>query len=197
MRIFGEKIVDPNDNTRFGEFDNKFKAPIGIDVGHHEIHEGDSFVIDTVDESMADGDVLSLAFKTPVAGKRIHMLVEGIFKGAGHMEITEDSTWAAGSGTQLSLYNRERNSTGSSILLENTTGGFVANDAMVLNSSSYAVGTIIHSFYVFADRKTGGEARAVDELVLKPNTEYMILMEADVGTNAAHMTLNWYEHESQ
>lgn len=195
MRIFGEKLVDPHDNSRLQEFDNMFKIPIGITVAHHEIHEGNSFVSDIVDEDMADNETLSLSFKTSNAAKIIHMIVETSFKGAGHVEIDEGGTWDVGSGTQNPIYNRERNSTTISTLLENTTSGpFIANNAVVLNASSYNAGTIIHDFYVFGEKKLGGELRDVEELVLKKNQTYLIIATADAGTNGSQITLNWYEH---
>ena len=197
MRIFGEKMVDPLNNSRLQEFDNMFKIPIGITVAHHEIHEGCSFVSDIVDESMGDNDTLSLAFKTPNTTKRVHMIVETSLKGAGHIEIDEGGTWDVGSGTQNPIYNRDRNSTEISTLLENTTSGpFIANNAVILNASSYGAGTIIHDFYVFGEKKLGGQLRDVEEIILKKNQTYMVIATADAGTNGAQITLNWYEHVS-
>jgi len=34
-------LSDPSDPDRVQEFDPLFKAPLFIDIAHHEVHEGD------------------------------------------------------------------------------------------------------------------------------------------------------------
>ena len=67
--------------TRKGvaEFDEMFNAPIIIDIGHHEIHEGDMFSIHHYDEDAASGHLLHIHIATPATAtpqKRIHLVHE-------------------------------------------------------------------------------------------------------------------------
>lgn len=174
--------------------DDKTTATATIEFEHHKVHEGDSFVNDSVDISMTTNDTLVLAFKTPDTTKLAHMVVSGWSLTIAHIDIIEGPTWDSGSGSQNTTFNRDRNSTTTSTLLEDTTGSFAANSATVLNPTNLAGGTIIHDIYFAAGKKEGGEIpRGIAEFMLKRNTTYAIRMTADAVNSAGHLILNWYE----
>ena len=198
MSNFGTvSVVDPNDATRAGEFDTLFKTPVVINVEHHEIHEGGSFLCSTVNATMSDTETLALCFKTPAGTKRAHMFVGYVSKLSGHLDLLEAPTWTTGSGTQQPIYNRKRLAgMTASVLLEDTTSTFVANGAMVRNPGSLAGGTSIEQYYTFGkkDKIGGGGHHSDDEWILKPDTLYALRFTADENSNGGQIMLNWYEH---
>jgi len=187
-------IQDPTDSTRLAELDNLGKWMVSIDESHHEIHEGDSFTANSADTSMALSDTLILAFKTPDTTKWVHLIASYTSKAAGHVDIFEGPTWDASSGSQLPVYNSERNSSNTTAVLEDTTGVFTDTNNIVLNPTTFAGGTAIRTLYVFAAKSSGGGERNTEEIILKQGTTYGICFTADAGSNAADVHLTWYEH---
>lgn len=192
-------LSDPNDATRLAEFDTLFSVPIVIDVGHHEVHEGDAFITDVTDVTMGDNDTLMLAFKTMAGTKRAHMVVEFTTLVGGLLEIIEAPTWDVSTGAQNPIYNRKRlGSMTSSGLLESTTGSYVANNNVISNPTNFAGGTVIHEIIAFGAKNFfSGAGRDVAEFILKPETLYAYRFTAEGASNMAQIVLNWYEHTDE
>lgn len=190
-------LADPKDTSRQAEFDPLFKAPLIIDIGHHEIHEGDAFLCAYADTSMSNGDTFIIAFKTPSGTKRVHLLYAINTLAGGHLDIYKDSTWDASSGSLLPVYNHfQENSPKSSVILEDqSTGSFIANDNAILDPTTPSHGTkVIPSEYVFGNNQKTGETRSTAEIVLEVDTLHTVLFTADGNSNAGQVKLNWYEH---
>lgn len=185
-------------SASIADVDAMSNALIVIDSAHHEIHGGASFFSGTFDTSMTTSDTMVLAFKTPTVSpsseKRIHMLVQWSCKASGHLSIIEGPTWDTGSGSQHPIYNRFRGHATTSVILEDTTSSFVANDAMVLNPTTLAGGTTIWSEYGWADKGIGSSGVALDEGILAVDTTYAFVLTADATSNAGLIALKWYEH---
>ena len=196
----GVSLIDPNDGTRAGEFDSLVKAPIFIDIGHHELHEGASFIVCNPDTSMASADTMVFAFKTPAGIKRVHMLISYATLSGGHLELIEGPTWTNQSGSLKPIYNRKREaSMSSSVLLEDSgQAAFTATDNIILNPTGLAGGTLIHCRYTFGSKNIGpGADRGTNETILKPDTQYAVMLTSDVASNKGYMELNWYEHTDE
>jgi hypothetical protein len=190
-------LADPSDASRQQEFDPLFKAPLWIDIGHHEIHEGDAFLCSYADISMANTDTFVVAFKTIAGTKRMHLLYSFNTLAGGHLDIYKDSTWDAETGSLLPIYNHlQLDTSASSTMLENqSTAGFTATDNLILDPTNLSHGTkVIPSDYVFGNNQKSGETRSTAEIILEPDTLHTILFTADGGSNAGQVKLNWYEH---
>jgi len=187
---------DPTDNTRLAKFDPMFAVPVVNSVEHYEIHEGHAFKCNAVDTAMADTDELALCCKTPAGTKLIHVIYEFSTLTGGHLDLVEGPTWTTGSGAQHAIFNRLRAvAMASSVLLEDTTSAFVANDAMVLSPAALAGGTVVDSVYAFAVKnRFSGAGRDGNEWVLQPDTTYAFRFVATAAANAAQILLHWYEH---
>jgi len=198
-RIIPEKFIlrDPDDATREAAFDTLFQVPVTIDGPHHEVHEGDAFAVEYADDTMADTDTITLAFKTPNTTTRIHLTIEFSVLVGGHVELHEDATWTTNTGTLRTIYNRKRlASMTSSVLLEDKTATptFTATDAVLYNPTSPS-GTIIHTVYAWGLKsRPTMSSREIEEWILKPNTAYAVILTADGNSNAAQLILDWYEH---
>jgi len=183
------QLQDPNDATRLAEFDNMFKVPITIDVGHHEVHEGDSYVCGVFDVAMAAADYIGLSFTTPAANKRIHLLLEFAAKAEATTQLIEIPGTLT-NGSAATAYNRDRGSGNSTSVTNLLSYDSTAGDVMT-------GGTIIHSVYTWADKKIGASGRDVSEIILAPATSYGFKLIAVAGTNGGAITLNWYEHTDE
>ena len=162
---------------------------------HSELHRGKSYTCGITDESMADGDEIALCFKTST--KEMHMIAHYGVKAAGHIEILESPNWSGGqTGTQVDIYNRHRRvgfGTGFVTTDWQATGVFENSGNMVQGVIGLAGGAVIWDDYLFAQIAGGSVQRGTSEVVLKTGTQYAIRIEADAGSNAAHLRLDWYE----
>jgi hypothetical protein len=171
-------------------------AMVGITYPHHEIHEGDAFITDAVDESMANTDTLILAFRTPPTDSpRIHMVMSFAAKAAGHLDFIEGPTWTNQTGSQNPIYNRARFSSNTSDLREDQSSAtFQATGNVILNPTGLAGGTVLESFYTWSDKKSTTQQRGQAEFVLNTDVQYVVRFTADEATNAGQIILDWYEH---
>lgn len=189
---------DPEDSTRVQEFDPIFKAPLTIDIGHHEIHEGDAFLCGHADVTMSNADTIIIAFKTIAGTKRMHLLYTFNTLVGCHFDIYKDSTWDASSGTLLPVYNHLQTDApdDSTVLEDQSTGSFIPSNNMILDPTTHVAGDkVIPSDYIFGNnQKTGGGSRAVAEIILEPDTQHSFVFTADGNSNSGQVKLNWYEH---
>lgn len=180
--------------------DSKTNALYTLSYEHHEAHEGDAFIADIVDESMADDETLSLAFKTPTGTKLAHVIIEASTLVGGDLKFYEGATWIQGSGSAVSIINHLRTANPiSSILLENRQQAtFTASDELIGNVTGVNVGsaTLLTTRWMWGvrNRSAAGQLRGQLEFILKADTQYLILFTANGGSNAAQVSMNWYEH---
>lgn len=196
--IGGRFILDPSDPTRQGKFDPLVSVPVMIDTAHHKIHEGHSYNCEIVSLSLASAAVLSLAFKTPVAPIRIHMLTEFITLTGGHVEILRSPTWTAETGSAETIINEYDGEEASAILENKGQAGFVANGNMVGTPTALAGGTVIHTHYAFGlKNRFGGERSDRNEIILIAGTQYAVRFTSDAASNKVQLNLHWYEHTDE
>jgi len=172
--------------------DALFPAQVVLDHVHHEVHEGDSYKVEVVDESMADNDTLIVAFKTH-ATKRPHLYFNFTTLAGGHVELIEGPTWDTATGTNVPAINRLRvPPLNVSSLLQDTSGAFVAG-GVVKNPVNLAGGVVIGTIYGFGKNQFSAQGSG-PEVVLAPGVTYALRFTADGGSNAGQLTLRWYEH---
>ena len=169
-----------------------------IDYGHNEIHLGNSFMAFNDELTMADTETINLAFKTPaLTDAEIHMVIEYETLIGGYLEILEAATWTAKSGTIYVPINRDRNSSNKALITGNeTTTLFTANEI------AFDVTTILttNATTIYLDRAPGAQnkkahaQRAMEEIILKAATTYVIRFSAVGNSNSGFIRLSWYEH---
>jgi len=164
--------------------------------GHYEIHEGESYTATLFDETMGDGELITLTFKTPNTNKHIHMLVDWSSKAGGHLQLCEGATWGRLTGGVTSIFNHRRQNPGTSGLLENISQTAFNGNMLLGDTPQSLVNTlVVFSEWLFGTaNKGGGARRGIAELILQKDTQYAISVVADGASNAASMTLHWYEH---
>ncbi len=194
--------VDPDNDTRLGSFDSKFKAPIYIDPEHHEIHECSSFerYIDSSNTAVA---TINVAFKTLTGTKLVHIIFGFSSSDEILFEILEGATWTQGTGTALTIFNLNRDCGASStaILEDKNQATFTASNQMIKDVTGVSGGTVIESLYTYnagLGAAVSAETRnAAHEWNLKDNTTYVVRMTQTDGNCKMSTTLHWYEHTDE
>ncbi len=192
-KIGAVESVDPSDVTRRGEFDSKSKVPVFIDIEHSRIHGGNAYKVD----KKITGTVLDLAFKVPSGIKRMHLIFQWAVESKAHIEVYEGRTWDPSTGSQLTIFNRDRNSANTSQVQEDTTGSFAANMAVVQDPTNQSGGTVIHDEYSWSDKKQTIRSRDIAEFILKNDEVYIVKLTSDDGSKGLHLTLHWYENTDE
>lgn len=190
---------DPGDSTRQGSFDELFEVPVHQSVEHSEIHEKRMFMAHFADEAMNDNDTIHLAFKTPNTTKRLHMVAEFVTLVGGDLNVIEGPTWTTNTGSLCPVVNHFREAApDSSVVLEDKTAtpAFTATDNILSNVTGVSGGTSIQRRYAWGvkNRSGAGSLRGSLELVLAPDTQYVVTFTADGGSNKGQVILEWYEH---
>ena len=166
---------------------------------HHEIHDGVHFHVSIVDETMADGDVIILAFKTPNTVKYVHMLTIFSAKVAGHVDLLEAGSWTHAQTSTVNIRNDNRNAGNTSGILNDfaqtafNAGSLLGGSLAALQSLSSTT-NIWQDYIMAAGASRGGIRRGTDEVILKQNTTYVIRFTADGSSNGGFVALEWYEH---
>ena len=170
-----------------------------IDYDHHEVHGGSHFhLVYSVADMGAmttPNDTITVTFNTPNTTKWIHLVIAAVAGTGARFQFIEGGTGGGASPTgELSVYNSNRNSAGTSVILA-TAGGNAAKvsyDATVVTG-----GTSLVDEYIGADgignTFAGGTSRGEQEWILKQNTQYQLVL-TDTASVPGRLMMSWYEH---
>ena len=180
-RIHNVFLADPDDPSRQAGMDSAFKSLIWIDIPHHEIHDGHSFILAATQTALGDGDTFTLTCTTPNTTKWLHSVFGGIGLYEYYLKVYENPTVDT-PGSAVTPVNRNRNSA-------NTSGAtFTVDDVLT------SPGTLIFENYVTSGRRVGGLGEQRQEYILKQNEQYVFHLESDRAANILTGVLEWYEH---
>lgn len=180
------QIIDANGNTFEG--DPATHAMIGVTYAHHEIHDGNSFVV-SEQVQLADAGTREYRIATPNTTRWAHMIV--VIDGSldTTVEIYETTTKTA--GTAMTARNRNRNSANAATTtITHTPGG--AGDGTLIWTTRFG-----NDSGPAGKGGTGGGSRGVDEWVLKQNTAYLIRITSNSADNNVATQFDWYELTSK
>ena len=175
-----------------------------IEYEHHEVHSGSSFTCHYNNDVTNIGEMTAIAFNTPDTTKWAHLVVEAESTGACYVIICENPSIDVDEGTQLTIYNRNRNSATASTVTSIETVP-VANKATSYTEAQAAGANITttteleRNYLGAGDKKTlGGSGRGTQELVLDQNQQYVVIAVSLTANDATHnITLDWYEHSDR
>ena len=183
------------------EFDSIAGGLTTITTTHSEIHEGNSFTTEVVDETLANAETLIIAFKTGSGVRRAHLFVFFATLVGGSLEIWEGATWTTNTGTATAIINRKRD--GGTLFSEleedkTKTPVFIPTNNVLENPTGLNTtgATSLDKQYAWGEKgKIGaGYLRDENEFILEPATKYAIVFTAIGADNRAQISLNWYEH---
>lgn len=185
-------LTDPNNTERHQEFDPLFKAPLIIDIAHHEVHEGDTFSMVASDAAAASTDTVQLYINSGDVSspqKRMHLILNHYGSGAHSVVIIEGITFSSG-GAAYTPINRRRDSAKTTAAQAARVGGDDQPGGVI----TYTGGTAIWTELVGAGKSVGGSARGTEEWILAPNTGYIFEIISGATSTAINISATWYEH---
>jgi len=167
--------------------DNMFLgAPVILNSEHHEIHCGDSFVTSRVVDlgNGASDDLLIVVPNEAGTGQSqilYHLLANIDVETESLVYLYEGPTTSA-NGTQITSYNRERNS------------ALTAGMSVYYGPTVSATGTQLQVAHLGSGRLVGRSGRS-EEFVLKNNTKYLLrVTNLTANNNYISWELNHYRH---
>ena len=175
-----------------------------LEYEHHEIHAGNTFTIYFANTTAGTATQRTgLYIKTPLGPREIHMIFSGSASLASQLSLHEAPTLTADAGTGgVAIYNRDRNSSETSIVFDNAASPAVNKFTTLveadINGGSWNAGTTLRSFPLVAGsgpKPVGGDKRGEQEYILKFNTSYVLMLTGLTSTATNHLLLmDWYEH---
>ncbi len=188
-----------------GAFDSAGDVPVVIDFAHHKVHNGDTFTCNLSNATTNIGEMTVIAFSTPNTTEWTHLTVDVSATHAATFGIYETTSIDDNEGTDLTVYNRDRNSSGTSTLYTCDTGGaIVIGKVSLFLETAAATANITKTTAIHVEQigqagnpinVKGGNSRGTREFVLKQNTQYaVILTDGTVDDSTSNIVLNWYEH---
>ena len=168
-------------------------ALIQIGYEHHEVHDGSSFMATAIDVDLDSGELLNITFTTPALTLGgIHMIAMASNSSASKFEILEAPTVTANSGTPMSVFNRNRNSSAVTAVKSIAT---VPISGATLTSTVTVDGTVIKTEIMGVGKNSGASgSRDEMELILKGATTYVFRITGLADNGLASIILTWYEH---
>lgn len=163
-------------------------APVTIDVAHHEIHCGDSFIASRVVD-LANGASDILIIKVPnetgtngVDQKNYHTVIHVTSESEVQFDVYE-GVETVSDGTAITFYNRDRNST------------LITGLQLFHTPTTATGGTNVQTKHWGAGKQSGGDSRGEQEIILKNNTKYRLVI-TNTTTSANHISweINHYIH---
>lgn len=187
--------------ARAVRIDSSTHAMETITYSHHEIHGGSSFTCHYNNDVTNIGEMTVIAFNTPNTTKWVHVVVEYESSAASYFAIYENPSIDDDEGTQLTIYNRNRNSATAATVTSIETVP-VANKATSYNEAQAAGANITtttelaRAYLGSGERKSvGAGGRGITEFVLDQNQQYAFMLVATTNDDCTHnLTLDWYEH---
>jgi hypothetical protein len=155
-----------------------------IEYEHHEIHGGSSFTAHHKFPLVGSGAFAKMYFKSPASGPKAHMIASFSAKAEAEFQIRESATVSL-SGTALTAFNRDRNSSNSSTC--------TVRSSATVTMSGTSLGTIqVGGGNGAQGFGGGGSGRA--EFILKVGTIYLFQVKSEAASNDVIIEADWYEH---
>ncbi len=165
---------------------------VNVAFDHHQIHEGDSFLIEDFAD-LANNNVVDIRFSPPNTTTWSHLLYDINTESEYLITLYEDVGITV-AGTVTTSYNRQRNSTNTATLVVDIIQN--ANLANANADTNLAGSTVLILGITGSGRGEGGEQRGEREVILKQGTIYNLRMNC-VAAGWLDYELKWYEHVSK
>lgn len=164
-----------------GATDPVSDLPVVVDFEHHQVHEGETYIVNNKQLSLGTGTV-KYKITVPAYANTIyapHMVI-GTYVNDGTVLIDIYEGGTITGGTPQTSYNRNRNS------------GNVAHSTITLGVTASG-GLLLYSFFGGAGNRSAGDNRSSSELILKSDSEYYVEVKGLLAGTEAIIYFNWYE----
>lgn len=182
--------ISGSDGIDQAEVDSLSKLLGTITRAHKAIHDGISYAV-IHQATKASAETLIVSFKTPDTTARLHFFIKARASGEANFVFLEESVVTAGSGTEKATINRDRNSSNTSVIIDNADPATVGN--ITLDGTITDDGTIIFEEHFGSGKSVIGQSRGDNEFILKQNTQYAIRLTSEANGNDVELILDYYE----
>lgn len=159
-------------------------AKVTIDYSHHEIHEGNNYILTEVN-TIASAGTRAYLITTPNTDTYTHLIFSITSSLKVSMTLTEAPTGLS-AGTSLTPINLNRNSTKTaSTIIKHTPSGS-ASGGTLLYTRTVGDGTT-------PSQVSSTTQRIQNEIILKKNTVYYFLITSAANSNIVNTEFNFYE----
>ena len=174
-------VIASADGTMIAGLDEITSALIGIDVVHHEVHEGEMFTVYLVDINLADDGTLMIRLQSTT--KWPHITFTGACGGNATLELIENPTINVAGGALA-----ERN---------NKRAGGETPTVTAFSDPTIAGGTVLVNAVIpggTGGNSSGGFQRPDTEWIGERGEDYVVRL-TNIAGNAqpASLVVNWYE----
>ena len=175
--------VKITDGTTIAEVDAIVPGIVTIEAEHHEVHESNMYIVAHRFEDVADDGVVRFRIIL-AATKRLHCKFELAVGGNSRFDLYQGTTYDA-DGTELVEYNQDRGAADS------------ASPSTYHTPTVNTLGTKILPGVLPGGVKNfagGGSARSFTEWILKPSTDYLLVItNVSGGVIDIAVTAEFYE----
>lgn len=197
-------VMGASDGLRF--FDKTNDSSKVTEHEETEIHNGNSFTVQFQGAVTNTNEQTVIGFTTPNTTRWFHLVAIGESTGVASFLIAEVTSIDPNEGTDAVVYNRNRNSSTTSLILSltETTGVGAVGKVTTMNETQAASANITTTTTIYHEdigsagspiTSSGGGTRGLSEFVLKQNTEYAIILNAEDASDQVHnIILDFYEH---
>lgn len=175
------KVVDADGDIV--TIDEATRAITTIEYEHHEIHEGNSYILYVVSHDLDNADTLDLTVITANTTRWMHTVWTAEGTSAIHIYLYEDAVTNVAGGA-LTALNRDRNSSNTA------SATFREGDTFT------ALGDLIWEWHT-GDKKVGGAGGERDEYILKQGTQYLFRIQSEADNNKVSGQVDFYEHTNR
>lgn len=185
----GLESLHTDTNTKLDSVISELQGTLTVIATFHEnIHLGRSFMAHHNSSSLANGSSINAYFETP-ASNAPHIVFDIHGSGAFDFEVLEAPTVTSATGTAIPVYNKNRDSSTNSGVIDNTG----TSNSMSTDVTTTADGTVIIQDFISSGHKSGGSVDFGKEIVLSASTKYVFRLTSRDSSIRAHINLDWYE----
>lgn len=171
-------------DVSIGPTDPVSDLPVHIDFPHHQVHEGEMYLYSYLISSLNSGSSIIFRLSVPntysLPIRAPHLVIETISTLETELYFYEGTAFSA-PGTAQSTYNRNRNiSAGPGM-------------TVFLSPTVSAAGTLLWIGLTGSSNKAGAADRSLTEWILKPNTQYSLVVTSKSNGDKIVVRLDWYE----
>ena len=158
-----------------------------VDYEHHEVHSGSHFTYSQVDADWDIADVVELLIVAPDTTKWAHLVIDVEAALDTNVKLYEGSTHTVLAAQ--TAYNNNRNSGTANTTTINKHNNDGADGTLIFESQfGISVGG-------GATKITGGGAtRGAQEIILKQDESYLLVITSGSDDSSLSIKLSWYEH---
>lgn len=179
-------------------------AATAIVYPHHQIHAGNAYHCRYHQAVSDDNYRTAISFTTSDTTTWCHMVMDVTTTDETTIYVYEGVTTDADEGTDLAIFNHDRNSSNTSTVLDNdavpTAGNATSWTEAQLAAANLTTGTTAYTEILSlatgqGGKTVGGGTRGMQEFILRQNTKYMFMVQStDADDNVHDISLHWYEH---